>query len=178
MTSERATPPSQTIVWDKSRLHAEKAARNGTALVPTSAGPVQRSGSLPAPAAYQRVPGQRSPESELTTSFDPMKDMHMWTMWRAAVNGRIVDEARKRQHRGAPPGQDFNPYGKALVKTPLDRFIRMGNSSQNIAHVMMDPHQAGNGHLHTNQFVFYGVPRVVLNKPKRHTVTRQIKKLP
>ena len=118
-------------------------------------------------------------------SFDPMKDLHMWTMWRVAVNGRIVDETRKRNRaqpaRGAGGGggggggggesADFasNPYGRALIKTPLDRFIRVENGSQSLAGVMMDPHGEGGGHLATQQFVFYGVPRVVLKKPK-HTV--------
>lgn len=102
-------------------------------------------------------------------SFDPMKDLHMWTMWRVAVNGRIVDETRRRFRAPVVKGgeSDSNPYGRALIKTPLDRFIRVENGSQNLAGLMMDPHGEGGGHLATQQFVFYGVPRVVLKKPKQ-----------
>ena len=90
-------------------------------------------------------------------------------MWRAAVNGRIVDETRRRTRAKPAEGGEFDPhpYGRALVKTPLDRFIRVGQGSQGIAGDMMDPHGEGRGaQLETSQFVYYGVPRVVLRKAK------------
>lgn len=176
MTSQR-TGSSPNIVWDKSRLHlhAERAARNGQALVPASSGAVTRrvsSMTSTTAAPMGTRPGQKAPESELKMSFDPMKDLHMWTMWRVAVNGRIVDETRRRNRAQPANGGDYdsNPFGRALIKTPLDRFIRVENGSQSLAGVMMDPHGEGGGHLATQQFVFYGVPRVVLKKPKQRTV--------
>ncbi|XP_025110491.1 uncharacterized protein LOC112573966 isoform X2 [Pomacea canaliculata] len=177
-TSER----EEKIRWDKSRLHNEKLRNghppasspssrkvSGTSAATTSAGPKSSAGGH----RSSHSGGQRSHERELRTSFDPMKDLHMWTMWRTAVNGRIMDEVRKKsehpshQYPHLHQQADSTPYGSALVRTPLNRFIRMGDSSQNLATMMMDPHQQGNGHLQTTQFVFYGVPRVVLKKPKR-----------
>ncbi|XP_076462025.1 uncharacterized protein LOC143294537 isoform X2 [Babylonia areolata] len=177
MTSSGPRTPTQpvpNIVWDKSRLHAADRAA-GRSRKRTTTTPVKTTGNRPPPHPPPRS-GQAEPE--LRMSFDPMKDLHMWTMWRVAVNGRIVDETMRRSRAQQPTTEgagagghgdlDPNPYGRALVKTPLDRFIRVGNSSQDIAGVMMDPHgQGGGAGLQTRQFVYYGVPRVVLKKTKK-----------
>ncbi|KAK7101119.1 uncharacterized protein [Littorina saxatilis] len=198
MTSQRAsTSPSANIVWDKSRLpHHERATHNGQALVParnrpSSTGPVARRVNHQPHHHHNnnKVAVQngrtvyKASESELNMSFDPMKDLHMWTMWRVAVNGRIVEETRKNKNRPHTAAAstaastanrhadlDSNPFGRALVKTPLHRFIRVENGSNDIAGLMMDPHGEGGRSLGTQQFVFYGVPRVVLKKPKQQTI--------
>ncbi|XP_076441496.1 uncharacterized protein LOC143280655 [Babylonia areolata] len=145
------------------------------------------------PPARQRPPGSRlQPDSELTTSFDPSKDRHLWTMWRVAVTGRIMDGVRRKENLSAQSprtpqpllqqqqqrggrqeqGEDWQryQYGPALVKTPLDRFIRVENGANNtLATLMMHPRGEGGSQLQTEQFVFYGVPRVVLRKPRRTT---------
>lgn len=112
-----------------------------------------------------------SRNSDLRTSFDPMKDRHMWTMWRTAVNGRIVDEVRLleriKSERGPSAEQNSDPstpgvYGKALVATPLKRFIRFDDESN--AYQMSS---LGQGSLETSQFVYYGLPRVVVSPSKK-----------
>jgi hypothetical protein len=110
--------------------------------------------------------------SDLTTSFDPMKDRHLWTMWRTAVNGRIVDEVRQLEQKKIELGPMAVPhyesvlpgmYGKALVVTPLKRFIRVDQDSKAIADQMSN---CGQGILATSQFVYYGLPRVYVSHRK------------
>ena len=112
-----------------------------------------------------RLYGERSPETEIDFSktFDPMTNLHLWTMWRTAVNGRIVDELR------GMVTEDFyqHPYGKYLTQAPLYRFIKFDDHSFHLADDMMDPGNKGTNRLQANQFVFYGVPRVVLKKNGR-----------
>lgn len=164
MTSEKPDPNERTK-HGYHRRHTEHL-HNGKEFSSSSDGQRRVSEMT---SASSGAKSHKSPESELRTAFDPMKDLHMWTMWRAAVNGRIVDEVRARNqpvHRD----EGLSRYGRALMKTPLDRFIRVDNGSHNIAHLMMDPHQVATEHLHTKQFVFYGVPRVVLKKPKTRSL--------
>ncbi|CAG5134506.1 unnamed protein product [Candidula unifasciata] len=110
----------------------------------------------------------REPQSDLITSFDPMKDRHLWTMWRTAVNGRIVDEVRHLERRksemGVNPSSNFDAsipgmYGKALVAPPLKRFIKFGDEESRAVAVQMSS-GLGQGSLETSQFVYYGLPRV------------------
>ncbi|XP_012941846.1 uncharacterized protein LOC101860993 [Aplysia californica] len=103
----------------------------------------------------------RDPESELATSFDPMKDRHMWTMWRTAVNGRILDEVQRLEKiRPVEPGL----YGTALVTPPLRKFIRFGDNSKEIARHLMSQ---GKGRLLATQFIYYGLPRVYISNPQQ-----------
>ncbi|KAL8605865.1 hypothetical protein ACOMHN_040509 [Nucella lapillus] len=177
MTSSGDTPAVANIVWDKSRLHGDHRNNPHRTSAPLNRAPSSGEATrhpqngIPPSSSYNPYhPGgrHRMVKSDLTMSFDPMKDLHMWTMWRVAVNGRIVDETRRRKQsaseneRGGDPPP--NPY---LVKTPLDRFIRVDNGSRNIAGVLMDPHGQGGASLATQQFVYYGVPRVVLKKAKK-----------
>ena len=105
-------------------------------------------------------------ETELTSCFDPMRDRHLWAMWRTAVNGRIVDEVRRiersRRLNGAPNGdQPRSQYGPSIVEPPLRRFIKLQGGSKEIAHHLS---KEGRGQLQTSQFVFYGLPRVYLER--------------
>ncbi|XP_041359375.1 uncharacterized protein LOC121375794 isoform X2 [Gigantopelta aegis] len=112
-----------------------------------------------------RMFGDKSAETEVNFSktFDPMTNLHLWTMWRTAVNGRIVDELR------GMVTEDFyhNPYGKYITQAPLYRFIKFDDHSFHRADDMMDPKNTATNRLQANQFVFYGVPRVVLKKNGR-----------
>uniref|UniRef100_A0A2C9M1X1 Uncharacterized protein n=1 Tax=Biomphalaria glabrata TaxID=6526 RepID=A0A2C9M1X1_BIOGL len=115
-----------------------------------------------------------SDASTLHTSFDPMKDRHLWTMWRTAVNGRIVDEVRKleriKSERGSEASNHLdssNPgvYGKAIVAPPLKRFIKLDEHNREAAQHFQN---LGQGRLETDQFVYYGLPRVYIT-PSRDT---------
>lgn len=108
--------------------------------------------------------------TELTTSFDPMRDRHLWAMWRTAVNGRIVDEVRRiEQSKGQSPlngmaqqePQPRKQYGPSIVAPPLKRFIKLQDGSKEIAHHLS---KEGKGQLQTSQFVFYGLPRVYVER--------------
>ncbi|KAK3766893.1 hypothetical protein RRG08_040416 [Elysia crispata] len=109
-------------------------------------------------------------DTELTTCFDPMRDRHLWAMWRTAVNGRIVDEVRRmEQSKGQvhlnggaqSEGQSRQQYGPSIVAPPLKRFIKLQDGSKEIAQHLS---KEGKGQLHTSQFVFYGLPRVYMEK--------------
>ncbi|KAH9491442.1 hypothetical protein Btru_032190 [Bulinus truncatus] len=98
-----------------------------------------------------------SDNSSLNTAFDPMKDRHMWTMWRTAVNGRIVDEVRKLERIKSEKGSEASVqldssspgvYGKAIVVPPLKRFIKLQRSGKEPAH-QIDPN-SGHGNLLTD----------------------------
>ncbi|XP_046567000.1 uncharacterized protein LOC124275468 [Haliotis rubra] len=130
------------------------------------------------------VKGKIKPEEALKKAFDPLKNLHLWTMWRSAVNGKIVDEAKSFNE------QDFreHPLGKSLTNVPLKRLIKYEKGSKEIAESMMNPTkqtntlsnfqsghrksfgrsersaQSGTGYLGTKEFVYFGVPRVVLKK--------------
>lgn len=113
-----------------------------------------------------KPPAAHEHDTSLNTSFDPMRDRHMWTMWRTAVNGRIVDEVRKlekiKSERGseASVSLDSNApgvYGRAIVAPPLKRFIRFDEKSKEMANQLSS---VGQGRLQTDQFVYYGLPRV------------------
>ncbi|BFY99406.1 hypothetical protein BsWGS_02446 [Bradybaena similaris] len=117
----------------------------------------------------------KAPNSDLITSFDPMQDRHMWTMWRTAVNGRIVDEVRQLERRKSEMGglSSLNAdasvpgmYGKALVAPPLKRFIKFGNAESKAVAVQMS-YGLGQGSLETSQFVYYGLPRVYFPQIKK-----------
>uniref|UniRef100_A0A0B7A291 Uncharacterized protein n=1 Tax=Arion vulgaris TaxID=1028688 RepID=A0A0B7A291_9EUPU len=107
----------------------------------------------------------------LNTSFDPLKDRHMWTMWRTAVNGRIVDEVRRLEKDKLEKGTDSvdsvasnGVYGTALYVTPLKQFIKLDNDQrQDIPNQILS---LGEGILQTAQFVYYGLPRVRMAHPK------------
>uniref|UniRef100_A0A0B7A8T8 Uncharacterized protein n=1 Tax=Arion vulgaris TaxID=1028688 RepID=A0A0B7A8T8_9EUPU len=111
--------------------------------------------------------------SNLSTSFDPIKDRHLWTMWRTAVNGRIVDEVRhlekiKNQKAITQSSEDDSSipgmYGKALVMPPLKRFIKFDDNSEVVASKMSS---LGQGTLETSQFVYYGLPRVLVSNIRK-----------
>ncbi|CAL1539953.1 unnamed protein product [Lymnaea stagnalis] len=113
-----------------------------------------------------KSPAAHDPDSSLSTSFDPMRDRHMWTMWRTAVNGRIVDEVRKlekiKSERGSEASVSLDSkapgvYGRAIVAPPLKRFIRFDEQSKEMANQLSS---VGQGRLQTDQFVYYGLPRV------------------
>ncbi|XP_071118239.1 uncharacterized protein [Haliotis cracherodii] len=129
------------------------------------------------------VKGKIKPEEALKKAFDPMKNLHLWTMWRSAVNGKIVDEAKSFSDN------DFreHPLGRSLTNVPLRRLIKYEKGSKEIAQSMMNPtkqtnplsdYRAGHrsygpsensapngpGCLGTKEFVYFGVPRVVLKK--------------
>lgn len=106
-------------------------------------------------------------ESELITSFDPMKDRHRWAMWRTAVNGRIVDETRRLEkgkiQKG--PGADLGTagaYGSALMVPPLRQFIKFDSDENEAVAKQMLGH--GPLILKSFQFVYFGLPRVQLAK--------------
>ncbi|RUS75219.1 hypothetical protein EGW08_017009 [Elysia chlorotica] len=105
--------------------------------------------------------------TELTTSFDPMRDRHLWAMWRTAVNGRIVDEVRRlEQSKGrvelnGDEGESRQQYGQSIVAPPLRRFIKLQDGSKEIAQHLS---KEGKGQLQTSQFVFYGLPRVYVER--------------
>jgi hypothetical protein len=112
-----------------------------------------------------------SQDSDLVTSFDPMKDRHTWTMWRTAVNGRIVDEVKrleklKRSTASSVPDVVVSgPYGTALVSPPLRQFIRIDNDeSRAIADHLS---RIGSWSLQLQQFVYFGIPRVRMSQLKR-----------
>ncbi|GFO18917.1 hypothetical protein PoB_004542200 [Plakobranchus ocellatus] len=112
-------------------------------------------------------------DTELTTSFDPMRDRHLWAMWRTAVNGRIVDEVRRIERNKCVGGGQFNnnssgkegkhrnQYGPSIVTPPLRRFIKLQDGSKEIAQHLS---KEGKGQLQTSQFVFYGLPRVYMER--------------
>ncbi|KAL8603553.1 hypothetical protein ACOMHN_052782 [Nucella lapillus] len=167
---------------DQTRLPVPRLQVNGKTHPPSStsgavSGVSKSTAAIAKNSALTFIPPSRKVgpvDSELVTSFDPMKDRHLWTMWRIAVNGRIMDEMRRR-NQSPPPRQEggkrseLYPYGQALVRTPMSRFIRVENGSNALARVMMNPGGEGGSELTIPQFVFYGVPRVVLKKTKRTT---------
>ncbi|CAG5131007.1 unnamed protein product [Candidula unifasciata] len=109
-----------------------------------------------------------SQNSELVTSFDPMKDRHQWAMWRTAVNGRIIDEVRRLEKMKieiGPAGVDPTIpglYGTALVMPPLKQFIRFDSDDDEAIAKQMLGH--GPLSLGSFQFVYFGLPRVQLAK--------------
>lgn len=127
-------------------------------------------------ARAQSTPSpEKAPDSDLITSFDPMQDRHLWTMWRTAVNGRIVDEVRQLERRknemGGFPSSTVDAsvpgmYGKALVAPPLKRFIKFGNEESKAVAVQMS-YGLGQGSLETSQFVYYGLPRVYVSQMRK-----------
>ncbi|XP_059166943.1 uncharacterized protein LOC131949169 [Physella acuta] len=121
-----------------------------------------------------RHPTNPEQGSDLRTSFDPLKDRHMWTMWRTAVNGRIVDEVRKLERIKSEKGSEASfqldanspgVYGRAIVAPPLRRFIKLDQENPPVVNTMAN---YGQGNLHQDQFIYYGLPRVQVTYPKPH----------
>ena len=112
-----------------------------------------------------------SSEKKMFT-FDPMENLHLWTMWRIGNTEKIInftkfktsntDEQSDLQHgvfSGVPSGSP------TLLVPPLAGNIKVtGTTGQKATQMMHLPRAVPPSKLKAGQFIYYGLPRVVLKE--------------
>lgn len=107
--------------------------------------------------------------------FDPMKNTHLWTMWRIGNTEKIVNFTKhKSEESNRQNGSDYGifsgtPYGSpTLLVPPLAHNISVtGTTRIKAAEMMSVVTNDEPSDLKTGQFIYFGLPRVTLknNKP-------------
>lgn len=105
-------------------------------------------------------------------TFDPMENLHLWTMWRIGNTEKIVNftkfktsntgEQSDLQHgvfSGVPSGSP------TLLVPPLAGNIKLTETSgQKVTQMMNFPKADQPSKLKAGQFIYYGLPRVALKE--------------
>ncbi|KAL3868688.1 hypothetical protein ACJMK2_041465 [Sinanodonta woodiana] len=117
------------------------------------------------------VVSSAQPSQKLDRSaFDPTQNTHMWTMWRIAVNEKLLKESKSRdgysQHFPSP----------ALTQPPLAKYIRVRDPVQGSANLKMpNDHER----LPFDQFIYYGIPRIsIKNQEFKQDSELRIERIP
>lgn len=105
-------------------------------------------------------------------TFDPMKNMHLWTMWRIGNTEKIVNFTKHREsevylHNELQHGIFSGvPYGSpTLLVPPLASNINVTEATKRRATEMMHSNE-GDSVLKAGQFIYFGLPRVALKNGK------------
>lgn len=107
-------------------------------------------------------------------TFDPMNNMHLWTMWRIGNTEKIVNFTKHREsevylqnelQHGIFSGV---PYGSpTLLVPPLASNISVTEATKRKATDMMHSNtNEGGSELKAGQFIYFGLPRVALKNGK------------
>ncbi|KAK3577513.1 hypothetical protein CHS0354_026469 [Potamilus streckersoni] len=91
------------------------------------------------------------------SAFDPTKNTHMWTMWRIAVNEKLLKESKSRD------GDSQHFPSPALTQPPLAKYIQINDPVQGSANLKMSDDY---DRLPFNQFIYYGIPRITMKNEK------------
>jgi hypothetical protein len=105
-----------------------------------------------------------SPIRPFIFGFDPAIDRHLWTMWRIALTGRIVTDIMERKRN---PGVDTTPKFVRPLKRPpagLAESIYISGQTRQAAYRLMNTGHCPDNAILTQDFIFFGIPRVCLNK--------------
>ncbi|KAL3868689.1 hypothetical protein ACJMK2_041466 [Sinanodonta woodiana] len=92
--------------------------------------------------------------------FDPTKNTHLWTMWRIAVNEKLLNEFKSHD-------SDSSHFpSQSLTRPPLANYIRVTGTTRRLANMkMVTRHNILNNDddkLQTEQFIYYGIPRIFI----------------
>ncbi|KAK3577514.1 hypothetical protein CHS0354_026470 [Potamilus streckersoni] len=91
-------------------------------------------------------------------AFDPTKNTHLWTMWRIAVNEKLLNEFKSHD-------SDSKHFpSQSLTRPPLANYIRVTGTTRRLANVKMATRDNilnnDDDKLQTEQFIYYGIPRI------------------
>lgn len=102
-----------------------------------------------------------SPPPTTRRSFDPTDNRHLWTMWRISITGKIVSDIMSRKERDIS-----TKYVRTLRRPPagLAKSIYISNQTRLAAYSLMNCGHCPDNTILTRDFIFFGIPRVILNK--------------
>lgn len=102
-----------------------------------------------------------SPPPTTRRSFDPTDNRHLWTMWRISITGKIVSDIMSRKERDIS-----TKYVRTLRRPPagLAKSIYISNQTRLAAYSLMNCGHCPDNAILTRDFIFFGIPRVILNK--------------
>ncbi|KAL5022057.1 hypothetical protein ScPMuIL_001212 [Solemya velum] len=110
--------------------------------------------------------------STIPTTFDPISNRHLWTMWRISVNEKIVKETKYRLE---------NPdavvvYSDSLIQPPLHYYIHRTPQSDLAAEEYKHSHdrRKNSSKLQTGQFIYFGLPRVIVSAEDRQDQDHEV----
>lgn len=102
--------------------------------------------------------------------FEPTKNFHLWTMWRIGNTEKIIKFTQNKTHKDENEMESQygifsgTPYGSpTLLVPPLARNISITGTTRQKANKMMSMKRGEpQSELNTGQFIYFGLPRVVL----------------
>lgn len=102
-----------------------------------------------------------SPPPATRRGFDPTVNRHLWTMWRISITGKIVSDIMSSKERDIS-----TRYVRTLRRPPagLAKSIYISNQTRLAAYFLMNCGHCPDNAILTRDFIFFGIPRVNLNK--------------
>lgn len=125
-------------------------------------------------ARERRRAKSSSPYRSFMSGFDPTVNRHLWTMWRIAITGRIVTDIMERKKN--PSVNTTATFVRPLKRPPagLAESIYISNQTRQAAYHLMNTGHCPDNAILTQDFIFFGIPRVVLRTPYRDWLHHRI----
>ena len=98
-----------------------------------------------------------SPPPSSRQRFDPTVNRHLWTMWRIAITSEIVTDIFSHCE------DDVSTKNVRRLKN-LAKRIYISNQTRQAAYSMMNSGVRPDNAILTRDFLFFGIPRVILNR--------------
>lgn len=90
--------------------------------------------------------------------FDPTENTSLWSKWRTAVNAQLYNKTQLREQH-----KQLDGFSDSFTEAPLSEYLSVSTKTRRMAHVMMTPENCNyKGTLRTAQFIYYGIPRMVV----------------
>lgn len=96
-------------------------------------------------------------------TFDPSQNVHLWTMWRIAVTEQVIRNTKAQET--LQNDKKKSKISHTLTSPPLSQYIQVTSKTHERANAMMGRwDDQSSSDLLTNQFIYYGLPRVNIKK--------------